>query len=131
MQWRTALKKFHAQKSGEILRQVGYPDDTISRVQSLNLKNNFPQDPESRVLEDALCLVFLENTKVRRSRRAKPTPTKSSTPSAKSWQKMTPAAHAEALKSKLPPSPKRLYSDKGSQRPLRLCGKFVLSRHYC
>jgi len=52
LQWRTALKKFHAQKAGEILRQVGYADDIIVRVQNLNLKKNFPQDPESRVLED-------------------------------------------------------------------------------
>src|SRR5712672_2380359 len=55
LQWRNALKAFHAQKSGEILREVGYPDDTIVRVQNLNLKKNFPNDPDSRVLEDALC----------------------------------------------------------------------------
>src|SRR6185295_9858648 len=29
LQWREALKKFHAQKAGEILREVGYPEDTI------------------------------------------------------------------------------------------------------
>src|SRR5438093_12396771 len=60
LQWREGLKKFHAQCAGEILREVGYPENVIARVQSLNLKKNFPQDPESRVLEDALCLVFLE-----------------------------------------------------------------------
>jgi hypothetical protein len=60
LQWREGLKEFHAQKAGEILREVGYDDAVIARVKALNLKKNFPQDPESRVLEDALCLVFLE-----------------------------------------------------------------------
>ncbi len=60
LQWREALKKFHARKSAEILREVGYGEDIINRVQQLNLKKGFPQDPETRVLEDALCLVFLE-----------------------------------------------------------------------
>src|SRR5947208_3170058 len=27
LQWREGLKKFHAQKAGEILREVGYPQD--------------------------------------------------------------------------------------------------------
>src|SRR5215471_2767679 len=61
LQWREGLKKFHAQKAGEILLEVGYPAKTIARVQELNLKKNFPDDPEGRVLEDALCLVFLEH----------------------------------------------------------------------
>ena len=60
LRWREALKRFHAEKSGEILREVGYPDELVKRVQALNLKWNFPADPESRVLEDALCLLFLE-----------------------------------------------------------------------
>ena len=96
LQWRTALKKFHAEKSGDILRQVGYPDETIVRVQNLNLKKNFPQDPESRVLEDALCLVFLEHDFTDLAR--KTAEDKVINALRKSWQKMTPAAHAHALK---------------------------------
>src|SRR5689334_7490690 len=49
LQWREALKKFHATKSGEILRAVGYGEDVINRVQQLNLKKGFPQDTETRV----------------------------------------------------------------------------------
>src|ERR1041384_1164760 len=56
LQWREALKKFHAQKAGDTLRPVGYPDEVILRVQQLNLKKGFPQDPETQTLEDALCL---------------------------------------------------------------------------
>ena len=61
LKWRADLKKFHAQRAGEILREVGYDDETIRCRQDMNLsKKNFPADPECRLLEDALCLVFLE-----------------------------------------------------------------------
>src|SRR5689334_312129 len=61
LKWRNELKKFHAAKAAEILRQIGYPEAVIDRVQSFNLKKSFPADSESRVLEDALCLVFLQH----------------------------------------------------------------------
>ena len=61
LRWREGLKKFHATKAAEILRAVGYPESVIHRVQALNLKQDFPNDPEGRVLEDALCLVFLQH----------------------------------------------------------------------
>ena len=99
LQWRADLKKFHAQKAGEILRATGYDDDTIRRVQELNLKKNFPNDPESRVLEDALCLVFLERQLAALA--AKSDDAKMINALQKSWKKMTPAAHAEALRLKL------------------------------
>jgi hypothetical protein len=38
LRWRTELKQFHAGKSTEILREVGYDDETIARVRNLNLK---------------------------------------------------------------------------------------------
>src|SRR5271170_8001889 len=60
LRWRNDLKNFHARKAGESLSGVGCTADVIKQVQDLNLKKNFPGDPESRVLEDALCLVFLE-----------------------------------------------------------------------
>jgi hypothetical protein len=96
LKWREDLKKFHAQRSGDILREVGYPNDIIERVQALNLKRNFPSDPESRVLEDALCLVFLERQLSDLT--DKTAEDKVITALQKSWQKMSPAGHAEALK---------------------------------
>ena len=60
LQWRNDLKAFHAEKAGQILREVGYPENVIGRVQDLNLKKNLSNDADSRVLEDALCLVFLQ-----------------------------------------------------------------------
>jgi hypothetical protein len=96
LKWRADLKKFHAEKAGEILREVGYPDNTVQRVQELNLKKNFPSDAECRVLEDALCLVFLEHQLADLA--SKTTEDKVITALQKSWKKMTPAAHAEALR---------------------------------
>src|SRR5256885_15523770 len=58
LKWRNDLKCFHAQKAGEILSAVDYPEEFMAREQALNLKRNFPAEPDSRVLEDALCLVF-------------------------------------------------------------------------
>ena len=54
LKWRAELKRFHAEKSGQILREVGYDEVLIEKVQALNLKKNFPADPDSRVIEDAL-----------------------------------------------------------------------------
>jgi hypothetical protein len=96
LQWRAALKKFHAQKAGDILRETGYPDELIRRVQDLNLKKHFPDDPESRVLEDALCLVFLQFQLAGLA--AKTAEDKVVNALQKSWAKMTEAARAEALK---------------------------------
>jgi hypothetical protein len=96
LQWRVTLKKFHAQKAGEILREIGYDEKTVQRVQELNLKKNFPNDPEGRVLEDALCLMFLEFQFADLA--AKTAEDKTINALQKSWQKMTEAARAEALK---------------------------------
>ena len=96
LKWRAELKKFHAEKSGEILRETGYEESMVEKVQALNLKKHFPADPESRVLEDALCLVFLE---FQLSRLAEKTDeAKVINALRKSWNKMTEQARAEALK---------------------------------
>ena len=96
LKWRADLKKFHAEKSGAILREAGCDEATVHRVQDLNLKKNFPADPEARVLEDALCLVFLEFQFAALAARSDDA--KMINALQKSWGKMTDAARAEALK---------------------------------
>lgn len=96
LRWRNELKAFHARRAGEILREAGYPEDLIARVQNLNLKKNFPNDPESRVLEDALCLVFLQYQFAELA--ARTGEDKMINALQKSWRKMTPAARELALK---------------------------------
>jgi hypothetical protein len=68
----------------------------IRRVQDLNLKKHFPDDHEARVLEDALCLVFLEFQFADLA--GKTAEDKTINALQKSWRKMTEAARAEALK---------------------------------
>jgi hypothetical protein len=106
LKWRADLKRFHAARAGEILREIGYADSVITRVQELNLKKNFPDDLESRILEDALCLVFLEHQLADLA--AKTADDKVITALQKSWKKMTPAAQAEALKLSYGPREKAL-----------------------
>ena len=96
LQWRAKLKEFHAAKAGEILREAGYPEETVTRVQHLNLKRDFPRDEEGRTLEDALCLVFLERQLSELA--ARTTDDKVINALQKSWNKMTPKGQAEALK---------------------------------
>jgi hypothetical protein len=96
LKWRADLKKFHAEKSGAILREVGYDEETIHRVQDLNLKKNFPADVETRTLEDALCLVFLEFQLADLA--AKTAEDKTINALQKSWGKMTEPARTQALK---------------------------------
>jgi hypothetical protein len=60
LKWRSDLSKFHAQKAGEILLEVGYDADIIKRVQDINLKKGLKSNQDVQIMEDALCLVFLE-----------------------------------------------------------------------
>ena len=59
-QWRDALAQFHAEEAESILGPVGYPADMIKRIRGFITKQNWPDDKEACVLEDADCLVFLE-----------------------------------------------------------------------
>jgi hypothetical protein len=61
LQWRKRLYEFHAQIAAQILGDVEYDDATIARVQALLRKENLKADPEMQMLEDVICLVFLEH----------------------------------------------------------------------
>jgi hypothetical protein len=95
LKWREDLKQFHARKAGEILRGLGYEETTTARVQDLIRKHNFPRNPEGRVLEDALCLVFLETQFAETT--AKTGDEKMLGILQKTWRKMTPQAREIAL----------------------------------
>jgi hypothetical protein len=60
LRWRTAAKKRHADDVAAILRDAGYADDEVARVQAIIRKEGLGQDPQVQVHEDALCLAFLE-----------------------------------------------------------------------
>lgn len=95
LRWRTELKKFHADRAAEILRDTGYDDETIRRVQSLVRKERLTDDPETQLLEDVVCLVFLESYFSEFAR--KHDEAKLISIVQKTWKKMTPRGHAAAL----------------------------------
>jgi hypothetical protein len=61
LQWRTQLGRFHADEAEKILREVGYGDDMVEAVRRINTKQGLHSNPDTRIMEDALCLSFLEH----------------------------------------------------------------------
>jgi len=95
LKWRAGLKKFHAEASAEILKEVGYSEAIIDKVRDLNQKKNLKTDADCQTLEDGLCMVFLryqfddlihgtEHDKMINIVR-------------KTWAKMSALGHAKAL----------------------------------
>jgi Domain of unknown function (DUF4202) len=106
LQWRRALAKFHADTAAEILRQVGYEEAIIGRVQSLLRKEGLKRDPEVQCLEDVICLVFLETycaDFARQHDAAKMLPI-----IRKTWEKMSPRGREVARTLHLPQEVHRL-----------------------
>jgi hypothetical protein len=60
-QWRTSLRKLHAETAETVLREVGYEKSVIDRVCALVKKEELKTDVESQALEDVVVLVFIEN----------------------------------------------------------------------
>ena len=60
LKWRRDLHEAHARDVAAILDTVGYDDTTIDRVKDLVRKRGLGRDRDVQVLEDALCLVFIE-----------------------------------------------------------------------
>ena len=60
LKWRQELKNFHAEKASSILMQLDFDKETIENVQFLLLKKQLKKNAETQVLEDVICLVFLE-----------------------------------------------------------------------
>jgi hypothetical protein len=96
LKWRTMLKLFHADKAGELMLGVGYTEDRIKRVQSLIKKEKLKTDHETQLLEDVVCLVFLEN--YFSDFRADHPDEKIIDIVQKTWGKMSNKGHLEALK---------------------------------
>jgi len=104
--WRNSLKRLHAELAGQILQDVGYEPETISRVQTFLQKQQLKTDPEVQLLEDVICLVFLEYYFLDF---AKQYPEEKVIDIVqKTWRKMTPHGHELALQLNLPASAQAL-----------------------
>jgi hypothetical protein len=96
LKWREDLKKFHAKLTAEILEKAGYSEEFIARVSFLIEKKLLKKDAETQLLEDVICLVFLEYY-------LDPFVHKHDTEKLKNiilktWNKMSDKGHEEALK---------------------------------
>jgi len=60
LKWREDLKKFHAKTTADILKKAEYNEAFIDRVSFLIEKKLLKKDEETQLLEDVICLVFLE-----------------------------------------------------------------------
>jgi hypothetical protein len=102
LKWRKDLQDFHAKRIGEIMAGVGYGADAIARVGALIRKERLKSDAEVQMLEDVACLVFLAHYldefmgKTDRDKLAGIL--------AKTWNKMSPLGHEQALRLALPPA---------------------------
>jgi len=105
-QWRTRLGQFHAQVAGEILRDVGFDEAIVARVQSLIRKERLKQDPEAQMLEDVICLVFLESYFADFAKQHDEQ--KVIGILRKTWRKMSPRGHELALQLPLTPEARSL-----------------------
>lgn len=95
LRWRTTLAKFHASTAGDILQEVGYDADTISRVQTLLRKEGLKRDAEVQCLEDVACLVFLQSYFADFANQHEEA--KVIDIIQKTWKKMSPRGHQLAL----------------------------------
>ncbi|MDH7444191.1 DUF4202 domain-containing protein [Aquimarina sp. 2201CG14-23] len=96
LKWREELKKFHAKKASAILQDIEYDEATIKRVSFLIQKKKLKKDEETQILEDVICLVFLEFYYEEFSE--KHTTEKVVDILQKTWRKMSKDGHQTALK---------------------------------
>ena len=106
LKWRKDLKDFHAGRLGGIMAAAGYGTDDIARVGSLVRTERLKLDVEAQMLEDIVCVVFLEH--YIDGFMAKTDQEKLADILAKTWAKMSPLGHEHALRLALAPDIPRL-----------------------
>ncbi len=96
LRWRAGLQEFHAAGAARALAEAGYDEATTDRVGAIIRKHDLRRDPEVQVLEDALCLVFLETGFA--ALRAKQGDEQTAEILRKTLKKMSPAGRRHALR---------------------------------
>ncbi len=94
-EWRTDLADKHARCAREALAAVGYDEAVIVRVETLIRKVGLARDPEVRLFEDAICMVFFELEYADLA--SKHDDEKVVDILRRTWAKMSPKGHAAAL----------------------------------
>jgi hypothetical protein len=105
-QWRNFLGDYQAEKAAVILKSNGYTDDFIQEVTDILKKLNISRLEESQMLEDVVCLVFLEhymNDFIQGKSEAQLIQIVQ-----KTWSKMSDHGHRIALELNLPEPTRRI-----------------------
>lgn len=97
-EWRQSCGRMHGRRAAEIMAGCGYPLAECERVEVIVTKRELRKDPDTQLLEDVACLVFLEkyfaqfyadNTEYDREKWLRIV--------RRTWKKMSPKAHDQAL----------------------------------
>jgi len=60
LQWRNVLKTHHAKLAEQILQSCRYNEELIGKVKFLLVKKELYTNSDTQILEDVICLVFIE-----------------------------------------------------------------------
>ena len=103
--WRRSLYVKQSVRAKGLLLQAGVPASETDEVATWVSKTGLKTNPGTQVLEDAACLVFLENEiEAFATQHADYPPEKFVDILKKTWRKMSPAAQQAALGLNLPPA---------------------------
>lgn len=92
--WRAAAGLRQAELAAKELASVGYDADTIARVRDVLLKKKLRTDPEAALLEDAVCLRFVQDELAVFARGREPAALEGIVK--KTWDKLSPSGRAAA-----------------------------------
>jgi hypothetical protein len=96
--WRKDLYKIQANTAVDLLQQAGYGEDVTERVWKAVAKKNIKANPDTQLLEDVTDLVFMEHYMLEFvGKHPDYSEEKWIDIIRKTWNKMSPAAHAFAL----------------------------------
>lgn len=103
LQWRKSLYAKQADRARALLRQAGVPPSEADEAATWVSKTGLKTNPGTQALEDAACLVFLENEIADFAAQHADYPAEKFTDIIrKTWRKMSPAAQQAALGLTLP-----------------------------
>jgi hypothetical protein len=104
LSWRRSLYQRQSERCRQILLEVGYSEDDAARAAKWVSKEGLKTDPGTQALEDAACLVFLENEISDFAAQHADYPREKFVDILrKTWKKMSAQAQAAALALRLPP----------------------------
>jgi tRNAThr (cytosine32-N3)-methyltransferase len=110
--WRRSLYTKQAERARSLLLEAGVPPAEAADVATWVSKTGLKTNPGTQALEDAACLVFLENEIDSFAAQHAGYPREKFVDIIrKTWRKMSPAAQAAALRLDLPPAISALVRD--------------------